>query len=146
MWLKSLMMPHLKNDLGRFLCHWWKKSVHTCERCWIQAWFAPAKVCGVMLWYWLEEGWEPTPLYELLLPKHLHEEGLLPIAKDPGGTGKSGQCEPFFMPGPEVWILVEQGGGTFEAVYPCLLWATWASLECDHMPFGLCSAPATFQS
>ena len=43
---------HLKNDSGGFLWHWWKKSVHTCERCWIQVQFAPARVHGVTLWYW----------------------------------------------------------------------------------------------
>ena len=61
MWLKSLMMPHLKNDLGGFLCHWWKKSMHTYKRCWIQAWFAPARVCGVTLWYWFERRMRDYP-------------------------------------------------------------------------------------
>ena len=31
MCLMSLMMPCLKNDSGRSLCHWWKRSVHTYE-------------------------------------------------------------------------------------------------------------------
>ena len=41
------MMAHLKNDSGGFLCHWWKKSMHTCKRCWIQAQFTPTRVCGI---------------------------------------------------------------------------------------------------
>ena len=53
-WLKSPMMLHLKSNSDGFLCHWWKKSVHTCKRCWIQAQFTPARACGVMLWYWFE--------------------------------------------------------------------------------------------
>ena len=39
----------------RWIPHcWWKKSMHTCERCWIQMWFALVRVCGVMLWCWFE--------------------------------------------------------------------------------------------
>ena len=54
MWLKWPVTPHWKSDLDRFSCHWWKKSVHICETCWIQAQFIPARVCGVMLWCWFE--------------------------------------------------------------------------------------------
>ena len=35
-------------------CCWWKKSVHTCRRCWIQAWFTPARVHGVMPQCWFK--------------------------------------------------------------------------------------------
>ena len=39
----------------RWLPHcWWKKSIHTCERCWIWPQFAPARVFGVMWWCWFK--------------------------------------------------------------------------------------------
>ena len=28
------------------------EAVHICEKCWIQVWFALARACGVMQWFW----------------------------------------------------------------------------------------------
>ena len=78
-------------------------------------------------------------LHRLPLTQHPHKEGLLSIAKNPGGTWKPGQYWPFFMPRPEVWILADQDGWIIEAVHciycwqPRLLWvwphAFW-SVQC----------------
>ena len=44
----------LKINLGGFPCHWWKKSIHICEKCWVQVQSAPARVHGVTWWCWFE--------------------------------------------------------------------------------------------
>ena len=44
---------HLKNNSGRSLHPWWKKSTHTYERCLdSNVQFTLVRVHGVMLWYW----------------------------------------------------------------------------------------------
>ena len=42
--------------------------------------------------------------------RHPHEERFVPTVKDPEGAGELGQCWPFFMPRPKVWILANQDG------------------------------------
>ena len=48
------------------------------------------------------------------------------------------------MPGPEVWILADQDGWVIKAVHHIYCQQLWF-FECNHMPFGLCNVPATFQ-
>ena len=74
----------------------------------------------------------------------MHEEGFLPIARNSGGIGEFGRCWSFFMPRPEVWILENQDGQAFKQ-YTMFTGGNLVFFECDHMPFGLCNVPATFQ-
>ena len=106
-----------KSYLGRFPHHWWKKSVYTCKRHWIQAWFTPARVCSVMLWYWFKRRVGISFLHRLLSSQCLHKEGFLPVAEDPRGTLKFGWCRPFLIPQPEVWILADQDEQVVKAVH-----------------------------
>ena len=49
------------------------------------------------------------------------------------------------MPGPEVWILADQDGQAVATWYTTFTFGNLGFFKCDHMPFGLCNAPATFQ-
>ena len=145
MWLKSPMTPHLRNDSGRFLHYWRKKSVHTCKRCWIQVQCGPARVCGVILWYWFKK--KDRNLCFCIdfchLNAHMKKDSYL-LPRIPRGTEKTGQCRPPFMPGPEVQILADQDGCAVKAVHciycwqPGLLWvwlhAFWAVQHANHIP------------
>ena len=114
------MMPHLKNDSGGFPCHWWKKSVHTNERCWIQEQFVPARVHGVMQLCWFKRRMEAYAFARI--SEERNEERFLPTAKGPGGTGELGWCWPFFMPRPKVWILANQDGWATKTVHFIYHW------------------------
>ena len=64
-----------------------------------------------------EEGWRLTILYQLLPPKYMHEEGLLPSAQDPGGIGEFGRCRTFFLSRPQVGFLANKNGRGIKAMY-----------------------------
>ena len=83
-------------------------------------------------------------LYRFLPSQCLHEERLLPIAEDPGIIWEFGRCWSFFMPRPKIWILANQDEWVIKTVH-CIHRQQFKSSECDHIPFGLCNAPAIFQ-
>ena len=61
-----------------------------------------------------------------------------------GGIRKSGRCWTFFKPRPQVRVLANKYGGSIETVYH-LHSRQFVFFKCNHMPFRLCNAPATFQ-
>ena len=92
----------------------------------------------------VEEGWWPTVLYRLLLPEHLHKKDSYPLPRiqevleNLVGAGhfscldlKSGLWQIQMKEASKQYIAFTVGNLGF--------------FECNHMPFGLCNNPATFQ-
>ena len=77
-------------------------------------------------------------------PECMYEKGLLPPSKNSGGIGESGRCWPFFVPRPQNRVLANKNVGGIQTIY-CLHSRQFGIFECNCMPFGLCSVPATFQ-
>ena len=151
MWLKLRRTLCLKNDLGRFPHHWWKKSVHFCKKCWIQVQSTPARVHGVTWCVGSEEGQKSTLLYRFLPSQCPHQERLLPVAEDPGSIGEFGRCWSFFMPRPKIWILANQDRQVIKTVHHVhclqfrLLWVWlhdfWVMQCASHLPMANAKLP-----
>ena len=71
-------------------------------------------------------------MYRFLLSQCPHEERLLPIAEDPRGVAlNSGFWQ----------IKMDESSKQYTA----FTLGNLGFFECNHIPFGLCNAPATFQ-
>ena len=85
-------------------------------------------------------------LYRFLpLSQWPHEERLLSAAEDPRSAGEFGRCWSFFS-------CLDLKSGFWQIKmdesskqYTTFTVGNLGFFECDHMPFGLCNAPATFQ-
>ena len=117
--------------------------MYICGRCWIQALFAPARVCSVMPYCWFERR---MGFYVFAYFCHLntHTKDSYPLPriqealKSLVGTGhfscldlKSGYWQIKMHKQPKEYTAFTVGNLGF--------------FECDCMPFGLCNTPATFQ-
>ena len=139
------MMPCLKNNSGRFLCHWWKRSVYTYERCWIQVQFTLAIVCGVTLWYWFKK--KDGSLHFCIDFCHLNAH----MKKDSTHCQESKKYLRVWS-AQAIFSFLDMKSG-FQQIkmdklsrqYTALTVNNLGFFECDHMPFGLCNTPATFQ-
>ena len=92
----------------------------------------------------LKEGWRPALLYRFLPSQCLHEERLLPTARDSGSPGEFGRCWSFFMLRPKsgFWqIKMDESSKQYTAFTVGNL----GFFECNCMPLGLYNAHAMFQ-
>ena len=83
-------------------------------------------------------------LNQLLLPKHMHEKGLLSPAQNTGGVGEFGRCWTFFLFGPQIGVLADKREEALKQ-YTTFTIGNLGFFKCDCMPFGLCNVLVTFQ-
>ena len=119
--------------------------MHTCEKCWIQVQFTPARVCGVMLLCWFKR---KVDVYNFCIDFHCLNTC----------TKKDS------YPLPKIKEVLESlvGAGHFSCLdlksrfwqikmdeslkqYTVFTVGNLGFFECNCMPFGLCNALATFQ-
>ena len=74
----------------------------------------------------------------------MSEKGLLPPAKNSGGVGESGRCWTFLVPRHQIGVLANTNE-EMSKQYTAFTVGNLGFFKCDHMPFGLCNVPATFQ-
>ena len=143
MWSKSLISSHLKNDLGGSPNLWWKRSAHTFGRCWIQVQFAPAMVYGVMRWCWFERRMEAYAFVLHCVNTHMKKDSY-PLQRIQEVLES--------MVGDSHFSCLDLKSGFWQIKmdesskqYTAFTVGNLGFFKCDHMPFGLCNAPATFQ-
>ena len=79
-----------------------------------------------------------------LLPSRCPYEGLLPFAENPRGIREPGRSWLFFLPGAKIGVFqikMEEASKQYMA----FTIGNLGFFQCDHIPFGLCSALAMFQ-
>ena len=76
------------------------------------------------------------------MPQCVDEEGFLPVAPHPGGTGKHGRVSTFLFNGFKsgFWQI-----NMAPESHTAFMVGNLRFYEFTHMPFGLCNAPMTFQ-
>ena len=73
-----------------------------------------------------------------------YKKGLLSPAQYSGGIGESSRCWKFFVPRPQVGVLANKNEEASKQ-YTAFTVGNLGFFECDHMSFGLCNVPVTFQ-
>ena len=111
MWSKSLMTFHLRNDPGTFHYHWWKKSVHIYKEMLDLGMIQPSQSvwCNTVVLVQKKDG----SLHFCIDFHHFNahtKKDSYPLPRIQKALESFGRCWPFFMLGPEVWILADQDG------------------------------------
>ena len=83
-------------------------------------------------------------LHQLPMPECPYKKGFLSIAQNTRGVRELSRCRSLFLPGSEIWILVDKDDEALKQ-YTAFTVGNLGFFECDRMPFGLCNVLATFQ-
>ena len=135
----------LGNDLDKFPCHWLRRLGATCRKCWNLVPSDPAKVHGATQWSWCRR--RNGSLQLRIGFCHLH-----PCTKKDS------------YPLPRIQEVLESlvGAGHFSCLdlksrfwqikieeaskqYTTFTVGNFGFSKCNHMPFGVCNTPPTFQ-
>ena len=126
--------------------NWWKKSVHTCERCWIQALICPSQSawCNAVVLVWKKDGglhFCIRFLHHLNAHKKKDSYPLLRIQEALESLVGAGHFSCLDLKSGFWQIKMDESSKQYTAFTVGNL----GFFKCNCMPFGLCNVPATFQ-
>ena len=139
------MIPLSRNNFDGFPHLWWKRSVATGERCWIRAPYDPARVHSAMQLCWSGRRMEGLCFcidFHCLNACTKKDSYPLPRIQEALET----------LVGADHFSCLDLKSGFWQIKmeetskqYTVFTVSNLGFFECDHMPFGLCNVPATFQ-